>query len=313
MRTLLGQIVLFGLSITFWLSECNCNVLTVNNINTYVESAPHKPFVDENITEVQPEALELYKEKTLNLNFNGLRYLPSNFFHHNPSYEKALFKLNFLQNISSRCFLGLKNLTEIDLSYNQLEVIRAGLFRENHHLKIIYLNHNMKLKIIRPDVFSNLKELKYLYLQYNHLRKFDLHEIGMSKKLRRLYLNHNKLREIDYRVFNDHFHDLKLLALADNMFNCSFTNETEAFLRSAYNNTVRLSLSCIMLIDENMVRNCHGNEKPPDVELLQSHSQVLPQFFDENEMRTLISHQQQVERRTDVGSLHRNAQMLFKK
>lgn len=320
MRTLLGKIVLFRLTASFWLSECNCDILTVKNINSYIARSPHKPFVGEAITKVQPEALELYDESVLNMNFNHLRYLPSDFFNFNPSYEKVRFKLNFIRNVSSRCFLGLGNLTEVDLSYNQLEVIRAGLFKANLKLKVIYLNHNMKLKTIRPDAFHNLRDLRYLYLQYNQLKDFDMHEIVNSKKLRRLFLNNNKLREIEYLVFKEHFHDLQLFALGENMFNCSYKNEAEAFVRRVLPNTVKLSISCIILINQKSLPDCNCNEKspkPPKVEqnqnLLPSRNQVLPKFYDEKEMRKLISHHQQVERRADAGKLHRNAQMLSKR
>lgn len=109
----------------------------------------------------------------LGLDNNNLKLIPENSL-------ATLFQLTYINLSFNRLTLipaGLfvadvhRNLLEIDLSYNGIEKILSQTFSGLDLLQIINLSSN-KIKFIEKSSFQNLPYLSYIDLRYGVLKKF---------------------------------------------------------------------------------------------------------------------------------------------
>ncbi|XP_012281030.1 leucine-rich repeat neuronal protein 3 [Orussus abietinus] len=142
--------------------------------------------------------------------------------------DKLIFKENQITKIDDLTFVNLKNLTELDLSYNNLtyELLSPHAF-QGHFSPILYepldkltvlnLGHN-QLHKLHQDLFEHLTNLKVLSLDGNPFSVIDQSTtlaISSIPYLEELDLSYCNLKSISDHLFHSPKH-LKLIHLQGN-------------------------------------------------------------------------------------------------
>ncbi|KAF4087636.1 hypothetical protein AMELA_G00072930 [Ameiurus melas] len=163
---------------------------------------------------VPSQAFEyLSKLRELWLRNNPIETLPAYAFHRVPSLRRLdLGELRKLSFISEAAFEGLVNLRflnlgmcglkdvpnltplvkleELELSGNQLGVVRPGSFQGLVSLRKLWLMHS-RISLIERNAFDDLKNLEELNLSHNSLHSLPHDLFTPLQQLERVHLNHN--------------------------------------------------------------------------------------------------------------------------
>ncbi|KAJ8347248.1 hypothetical protein SKAU_G00286490 [Synaphobranchus kaupii] len=169
---------------------------------------------DNRLTLVPSQAFEyLSKLRELWLRNNPIETLPGYAFHRVPSLRRLdLGELKKLDYISDAAFVGLINLRylnlgmcglkdipnltalvrleELELSGNQLKIIRPGSFQGLVSLRKLWLMHS-QVSVIERNAFDDLKSLEELNLSHNSLHSLPHDLFTPLHQLERVHLNHN--------------------------------------------------------------------------------------------------------------------------
>ncbi|XP_051925349.1 leucine-rich repeat-containing protein 4B [Hippocampus zosterae] len=169
---------------------------------------------DNHLTVVPSQAFEyLSKLRELWLRNNPIETLPAFAFHRVPSLRRLdLGELRKLDFISEAAFEGLINLRflnlgmcglndipnlaplvrleELELSGNQLGIVRPGSFQGLASLRKLWLMHS-KVAVIERNAFDDLKILEELNLSHNSLHSLPHDLFTPLHQLERVHLNHN--------------------------------------------------------------------------------------------------------------------------
>ncbi|XP_063076883.1 leucine-rich repeat-containing protein 4B-like [Engraulis encrasicolus] len=169
---------------------------------------------DNRLTVVPSGAFEyLSKLRELWLRNNPIETINSNAFARVPSLRRLdLGELRKLVYISDMAFDGLENLRflnlgmcelkdvpkltalvrleELELSGNQLGVLRPGSFQGLSALRKLWLMHS-RVSIIERNAFDDLKNLEELNLSHNSLHSLPHDLFTPLQRLVRVHLNHN--------------------------------------------------------------------------------------------------------------------------
>ncbi|CDQ68337.1 unnamed protein product [Oncorhynchus mykiss] len=169
---------------------------------------------DNRLTLVPSQAFEyLSKLRELWLRNNPIETLPAYAFHRVPSLRRLdLGELRKLDYISEAAFEGLVNLRflnlgmcglkdipnltplvrleELELSGNQLGIVRPGSFQGLVSLRKLWLMHS-KVTVIERNAFDDLKNLEELNLSHNSLHSLPHDLFTPLHQLERVHLNHN--------------------------------------------------------------------------------------------------------------------------
>lgn len=145
--------------------------------------------------------------------------------------DNKITKIDFLHNYN--------NLVSLDLSFNKIQKLGAGIFEYQRNLKHLNLSNN-EIRNISKDSLKGLRALVNLDLSFNNLEEFhklafkELHslrvlklsnnqitylETGLfqaAKYLEELWLDNNQLLEVPYAVFADVV-VLQYLSLSNNL------------------------------------------------------------------------------------------------
>lgn len=137
--------------------------------------------------------------RSFDISHIGIEYLSST-----DLYFKYLNKLlasnNQLANISNSLFVHLPDITDIDISFNQIIGLYSGDFKGNTKLSTILLSHN-KITTLANDVFSPLINLISLDLNNNFIEMLHPDIFKMNVNLRTLLLDNNPIRRFDGNIF----------------------------------------------------------------------------------------------------------------
>jgi hypothetical protein len=106
------------------------------------------------------------------------------------------------------------NTTVIDISFNNISIVKNQDLAELPHLNLIFLNNNNILQL-EPYVFHQTKKLLYLYLNNNKIVEINISLFQFSKKLRYLYLQNNVIRYIHPQLL-EHNSDLVMIDISGN-------------------------------------------------------------------------------------------------
>uniref|UniRef100_A0A3Q3AQC5 Leucine rich repeat containing 4Bb n=1 Tax=Kryptolebias marmoratus TaxID=37003 RepID=A0A3Q3AQC5_KRYMA len=169
---------------------------------------------DNRLTVVPSQAFEyLSKLRELWLRNNPIETLPAFAFHRVPSLRRLdLGELRKLDFISEAAFEGLVNLRflnlgmcglkdipnltplvrleELELSGNQLGIVRPGSFQGLVSLRKLWLMHS-RVSVIERNAFDDLKNLEELNLSHNSLHSLPHDLFTPLHQLERVHLNHN--------------------------------------------------------------------------------------------------------------------------
>ncbi len=105
-----------------------------------------------------------------------------------------------------------KNLLELYLSHNQIDMIQRETFYFLVELRTLDLSHN---KIVNIEDITSLSQLQDLNLAYNRLRSLDSMAFESLHNLHHLDLSHNFLSHLDDAPFQDLF-NLQILDISWN-------------------------------------------------------------------------------------------------
>ncbi|XP_063540396.1 toll-like receptor 7 [Cydia strobilella] len=140
-------------------------------------------------------------------------------------FQSLNFSRNSISKIHKTTFYKLELLTELDLSYNQLQDIEFDTSNLNN-LSYFYINNN-KIKKITNDTFKSLTSLKVVDLSNNAIENIDILSFQNLKELESLNLNNNPLVDvISSQMFSGlalttelHFTNSKINTIQNNAFN----------------------------------------------------------------------------------------------
>lgn len=198
----------------------------------------------QNISDIDPVALEVINSTRLNLYNNKLQYLQEDLFNYNSRFQKLYFNFNKISGFHPRVFQKLPNLIHIYLSNNELTEIDGNLFDENTKLIWLYIDNN-RLRFFYPNTFRSLKNLEILDVSFNQLKAFDMHLLSSTKKLEWLMLGNNNLTELRYNDLKLSLPKLNRISVIQNKFNCSFAQQFEDHVRDNDIDTYSNPVSCV--------------------------------------------------------------------
>lgn len=123
-----------------------------------------------------------------------------------------------LLQVDREAFMGLSILIELDLSFNQIEMIHPGTFHPLIKIRKILL-HDNEIKSVEDRTFENLQHLSHVELKNNKIH-FVGEQAFLSVPLKTIYLSNNRLQKLEKTSFMSLTH-LSSLTLGGNMWNCS--------------------------------------------------------------------------------------------
>ncbi|XP_031635553.1 protein artichoke-like [Contarinia nasturtii] len=132
---------------------------------------------------------------SLDLSCNNLSAIEEAF-----SNDHQLQKLNISHNkitkISNRLFYGALSLSEIDLSFNEINYLNVGTFSELRNLVTLNLGHNL-IGMIDKTLFAKNTQIKYLNLQGNRIKRWNSNIFLPLMNGARVRIDMNEAEEID--------------------------------------------------------------------------------------------------------------------
>jgi len=135
---------------------------------------------------------------------NSISVLPPGLFHG----MKKLTDLDLSHNeitshwVGPDTFSHLISLTHLDLSFNRMSRVDSGTFRQLTHLSVLQLAHN-EIESISEDAFSSLQGLQTLVLSHNRLTRLDSLPFSGLHGLMSLSLDNNRLESLHDDVFRN--------------------------------------------------------------------------------------------------------------
>jgi len=133
--------------------------------------------------------------------------------------EHLYLQHNELSELSADAFQGMTRLHVVNISYNHLGKLNAGLFASSLDMREIYLQNNSLYELPR-GIFHQMQQLVILDLSRNLLNSHQIDENTFTGLIRLVVLNlsHNSLTRIDARTFKDLI-ALHVLDLRNNSIN----------------------------------------------------------------------------------------------
>lgn len=95
-----------------------------------------------------------------------VKYFPINLEQYFNDLEVIGIWFGRLKQIKQSDLEPFKNLKNLDLHYNDIEVLEKDLFKFNKELKAIFITHN-RIRLVLPQDFENLQNLNYFVLHGN--------------------------------------------------------------------------------------------------------------------------------------------------
>ncbi len=127
--------------------------------------------------------------------------------------ESWSFSRNEIKVIASE-FPSLENLITLDLTFNQLSILRKDIFINVKSIKYLQLGCN-HLTELPAGIFDSLTNLEELALNSNKLKKVERGLFSKLINLAALFLYENDLKELDNDIF-ENLSQLQTLSLENN-------------------------------------------------------------------------------------------------
>ncbi|XP_018026214.1 uncharacterized protein LOC108681673 [Hyalella azteca] len=174
------------------------------------------------IKEIPESALEgLVHLRELNMSFNAIEWIHPRAFRTMELLEHINLAGNKLTDASMAVLAGreIRSLKTLDLSENNIKVLKKGTFVDMKNVEDIKLTGN-KLESIDPGAFSKLPKLKSLDLAKNLLQEIHADVVDECPKLERLLASANNISHVsELKFFTRTMPKLAVLDLEDNSLN----------------------------------------------------------------------------------------------
>jgi platelet glycoprotein V len=155
----------------------------------------------EQIGGVHNEDLDNINVKSLYSNSSTITVFPSLIVDH--FVNLAFVKLEKVQlKTFNRAITNCKELFQVDLNENEIEVIPAGIFQKCQSLTTLSLNRN-HIKTINDDAFLGLTSLNSLWLWTNNIGSINRQIFRHTLGLRAIFLNQNEIEAVAADTFVD--------------------------------------------------------------------------------------------------------------
>lgn len=185
----------------------NADDLTCQAVDLIIDS-PRKTFsslnakADCTTNELKDNSKEVNEVKTLKIIDQRTIFFADGIADYFPNLVKLKISNSSLQTIERKQFKGLKTLTVLDLSFNDLTSLTDDLFEEIQQLKHIDMSHN-QIKSIPSKIFQKLVKLEYLNMRNNLLIKLEADLLLNKEMLKEIHFNDNKLADISVKIFRN--------------------------------------------------------------------------------------------------------------
>lgn len=154
---------------------------------------------------VKPGIFGSYRKlKELDLSHLDLEVLLRQDLDHADHLEKLLLSHNKITEIPAAVFINAPQLTEVDFSFNQINLIDSMAFEDfsdnSSNLKILDLSNN-QIETINDKMFARLNALNKLNLEFNSIEVIEMDAFVKNINLNSVYLRANKLKEFPCHSF----------------------------------------------------------------------------------------------------------------
>ncbi|XP_073953099.1 uncharacterized protein [Choristoneura fumiferana] len=149
--------------------------------------------------EVTPGEHEFQALKTLNISHNYLANIPEAIFDSLANLEFLDLSHNYIYALDILSFEGIRKLLNLNLSYNHISEINSSLVRFTE-LTILDLSHN-NLEILKVNNFKKLYNLQYLSLNSNSIKYAEKNVFDDMASLKSIDLQDNLIESIDQGMF----------------------------------------------------------------------------------------------------------------
>ncbi|XP_071040008.1 slit homolog 3 protein [Parasteatoda tepidariorum] len=128
-----------------------------------------------------------------------------------PDIKIAQFQGNKISNLNSDTFYSARGITEINLSFNQIDFVSINAFKAFKVLVRLDLSHN-RIWNLPKGMFEGLGNLRYLDISFNNLANVFPGHFAKLSELRKLVMKNNPLQELEPKHF-EHLTKLEELDL----------------------------------------------------------------------------------------------------
>lgn len=121
----------------------------------------------------------------------GLKIVQQELFSKSPNLKSIILKSNKIQDLPEGTFTNLRNLTTVDLSFNNILTIRPGAFINSMNIRQLFLKGN-QLSAFKGEIFNTGTGLEELDISDNQLSYLFPTSFRIHPRLKRLVVSNNK-------------------------------------------------------------------------------------------------------------------------
>ncbi|XP_052833921.1 chaoptin isoform X4 [Octopus bimaculoides] len=231
----------------------NCSNLNLTSVPKYF--LPNVKYINlygNKISKIGKESfVNLHKLEILRLSNNRISNIE--LIENLPSLVLLDLSYNDITIIKKKTFKNLCSLQELYLSNNKISIIEQRSFENLERLRTLFL-YNNKISNIERESFENLPELADLDLTGNEIFKIDQNSFVNVTRLEYLHLSHNKISNIEESTFKT-LGSLKDLGLSYNQI----SNIEEIAFKNLHSlRYLDLSYNQISIIKESTFKTLHS-------------------------------------------------------
>ncbi len=162
-----------------------------------------------NLVSLEPHSLgSLRNLNYLSLSMNNLRTIDGYVFSSSTSIKRISFIGNPIRKVKSHAFHGLKNVTDLMISFNQnvapIDSIEGDAFISLAFVDQIFLD-GIPLKKLLTNTFRGLSYCKSLHLSNTYIEEIDANAFFRANHIDQLNLKNSRIRDLHNDAFSGMF------------------------------------------------------------------------------------------------------------
>ncbi|KAF2896129.1 hypothetical protein ILUMI_10042 [Ignelater luminosus] len=175
------------------------------------------------ITKIDPNTFKAVSSETslrsLFFKNNRITTIENNTFSQLAYLSTLTLEDNYISELYTDSFKGLKRLSNLYLKNNKIEKIPQSIFADLQTLEFLDLSDNF-LTTLSSNTFSGLTFLTKLNISHNNLKVLDDVHLFPLGRLMSLDISNNKLKDLNLPVILEHHYKLRVLVINDNFWTC---------------------------------------------------------------------------------------------